>query len=82
MNKFLFDTNIYIYFLNGNNTSKAFFENTLQKEIPISYSFITKLELFSFGELLSDDEFAISNLLSEFTRVDYNLIIEGIAISI
>ena len=82
MNKLLFDTNILIYYLNGNNTSKLFFEKALQKGHSISYSFITKLELFSYGELLFDDEFIINNLLNELTKVNYNSIIEGVTISV
>ncbi|MCF6269087.1 MAG: PIN domain-containing protein [Melioribacteraceae bacterium] len=82
MNKFLFDTNLFIYFLNGNNISKVIFENILSNDGIISYSFITKLELFSFDRLLSDDEFAINQLLNEFKRVDYNFIIEGLTITI
>ncbi|QKJ31746.1 PIN domain-containing protein [Mucilaginibacter mali] len=66
-NDILIDTNILLYFLNGDKDVKKFF---------IDYnpiiSFITELEVLSSPELTDDDKANIGHLLNGLTILTYN----------
>ncbi len=64
-NSILLDTNIILYLLNGDDTLIPLLEN---KNLYIS--FITELELLSYGELTENDIEKISDFLNECTIID------------
>jgi predicted nucleic acid-binding protein len=66
-NDILLDTNILLYFLNGDiNVRKFFFEYN-----PV-ISFITELEILSSPDLSDNDKLNIQHLLSEVTILTYS----------
>ncbi len=66
-NKIFADTNILLYFLNGEEEVVEMLKN---KEIFIS--FITELEMLSYPELSTDSENIIRGLLSNCTIININ----------
>lgn len=70
-NKIFLDTNIVIYFLEGDDTLTAF----LDRKIPY-ISFITKLELLGFESISNEQEMKIEAFLSECIVIGINSEIE------
>ena len=66
-NKLLIDTNIIVYLLDGDDTLGSFLQNR-----NIYISFITELELLSYGGLTSTEEQNIRNFLNNCTILDMN----------
>lgn len=66
-NDIFLDTNILLYFLNGDkNVRKFFFDYN-----PV-ISFVTELEILSSPELSEKDKLNIQQLLSEITIINYS----------
>lgn len=70
--KILLDTNIIVYFLNGDDTLTTF----LDGKIPY-VSFITKLELLSYSSITKKEEAKISAFLRECVVIHTNTDIEN-----
>lgn len=66
-NKILLDTNIILYFLNGDQTLLPIFE-----EKHVFISFVTEIELLGYTEFTSTERLQIKELLSAFTIIDIN----------
>lgn len=76
-NKIFLDTNIIVYFLNGDDTLTTFLDNKI-----IYISFITKLELLGYQSLNKNQETQIKNFLSECIVIGTNISIESEVIKI
>jgi predicted nucleic acid-binding protein len=74
-NKIFVDTNILIYFLQG---ELEVIEMIGDKDVAIS--FITELELLSFPELSKESEQVIGNLLKDCTIIELNRKIKDLTI--
>lgn len=74
-NKIFVDTNILIYFLQG---EPEVIEMIGDKDVAIS--FITELELLSFPELTKESEQLIGNLLKDCTIIELNRKIKDLTI--
>jgi hypothetical protein len=74
-NKIFVDTNILIYFLQG---EPEVIEMIGDKDVAIS--FITELELLSFPELTKESEQVIGNLLKDCTIIELNRKIKDLTI--
>jgi predicted nucleic acid-binding protein len=61
--KLLVDTNIVLYFLQGNDDIARLFSDSA-----LTVSFITELELLSFGQISPDDDQVIRSFL-QFVRI-------------
>ncbi|MFT7035362.1 MAG: putative nucleic acid-binding protein [Cyclobacteriaceae bacterium] len=66
-NKFLLDTNIILYLLNGEETLVGILEG----KRPF-ISFITELELYEFRKLNEADKTKIDSVLAQCTIIDIN----------
>jgi predicted nucleic acid-binding protein len=76
-NNLLLDTNIVLYFLNGDKTLIPILEDK-----SLFISFITQLELLSYNELSSEEIESIQLFLNECTIIDININIKNIAIDL
>ncbi len=74
-NKIFVDTNILIYFLQG---EPEVIEMIGDKDVAIS--FITELELLSFPEITKESEQVIGNLLKDCTIIELNRKIKDLTI--
>jgi len=74
-NKIFIDTNILIYFLQG---EPEVIEMIGDKDVAIS--FIAELELLSFPELTKESEQVIGNLLKDCTIIELNRKIKDLTI--
>lgn len=66
-NKILLDTNIILYFLNGDETLLPIFE-----EKHVFISFVTEIELLGYSEFTISERSQIKELLSAFTIININ----------
>jgi predicted nucleic acid-binding protein len=66
--KYLIDTNVWIDAIIGRLHTDTFLRLTVQAEW-VGYSAITRLELFGFPGLTTDEEQKISSLLKNFSEV-------------
>lgn len=73
----MLDTNIVLYFLNGDKTLIPILEDK-----SLFISFITQLELLSYNELSSEEIESIQLFLNECTIIDININIKNIAIDL
>jgi len=62
--RFLIDTNILIYFLQGEEVASSFFKNVMDKELCISL--INKIEVLAFPDLSEHEEMEIRQFLLDF----------------
>ncbi len=62
--RFLIDTNILIYFLQGEEVAASFFKNVMDKELCISL--INKIEVLAFPDLSEHEEMEIRQFLLDF----------------
>ncbi|MBK7107144.1 MAG: type II toxin-antitoxin system VapC family toxin [Ignavibacteriae bacterium] len=76
-NSLLLDTNIILYFLNGDKTLTP-----ILNEKNLFVSFITQLELLSYKEITKTDTKSINDFLSECTIIDINTHIKEHTINI
>lgn len=82
MEKFLVDTNIFIYNFNEDPIAKDFLITNIRLGNTILYSFVTRLELLLYYDLTHREAQQIDFLLQQFNRVEYNARIEEIILSI
>lgn len=75
--KILVDTNILLYFLQGDNRILSVFE-----ENEIYISFISELEILGFPELDKKEEVLIRNFLKNFTIININKEIKNTVIQL
>jgi predicted nucleic acid-binding protein len=68
--KYLVDTNILIYFLEGEKVAVSFFKKIIDDDIYISL--INKIEVLSFPDLSEKEEKSISLFLSNFITLEIN----------
>jgi predicted nucleic acid-binding protein len=68
--KYLVDTNILIYFLEGEKVAVSFFKKIIDDDIYISI--INKIEVLSFPDLSEKEEKSISMFLSNFITLEIN----------
>jgi len=66
--RYLVDTNILIYFLQGDKPAVSFLTKIVDDELYISL--VNKIEVLSFPELSEDDEGAINQFLVNFKTFD------------
>ncbi|QLE55556.1 type II toxin-antitoxin system VapC family toxin [Nostoc sp. TCL26-01] len=67
--KYLYDTNIFIYYLADEPIVSAWFTEKFLNLHEILFSPIIRIELLSFAGLLKEEEQAIEDLLSQFNSV-------------
>lgn len=66
--RYLIDTNILIYFLQGEEVAASFFKNIMDKELCISL--INKIELLAFPDLSENEEIEIKQFLLNFITLN------------
>ncbi len=67
--KYLYDTNIFIYYLAGDETVSELFSDTFLKNNYVVTSPIVRIELLSFSGLSEQEAEVIENLLSQFDSI-------------
>ncbi len=67
--KYLYDTNIFIYYLAEEPEVLRLFSESFLSQNEIIISSIVRIELLSFPELSDDKEAIIADLLMQFERV-------------
>jgi len=67
--KYLYDTNIFIYYLAAEPAVLPFFSAEFLSQHEVIISTIVRIELLSFPELSPEEETVISDLLMQFERV-------------
>jgi predicted nucleic acid-binding protein len=82
MNSFLIDSNIIIYSLDNISEIKNFYNNVVDIEDLLFFSFISEIELLSFSNITSHEEEIVHNLLKSFSKIGINNDIEKITIEI
>lgn len=76
MKRYLLDTNILIYYFQGQPKAKQFVEKIVAENSLLFYSFITRLELLALPGLSDAVIQQIDEFLNELFRIDYNFEIE------
>ena len=66
--RYLLDTNILIYFLQGEEVAVSFFKNIIDRELCISL--INKIEVLSFPDLSENEEIEINQFLLNFVTLN------------
>jgi len=66
--KYLIDTNVLIYFLQGDKPAVSFFKKIINDELYISI--INKIEVLSFPDLSDEEEKSINQFLLNFVTLD------------
>jgi predicted nucleic acid-binding protein len=82
MNSFLIDSNIIIYSLDNISEIKNFYNNVVDIEDLLFFSFISEIELLSFSNITSHEDEIVHNLLKSFSKIGINNDIEKITIEI
>lgn len=67
--KYVYDTNIFIYYLAGDPTVNSWFAETFLNLHEVLFSPIVRIELLSFIGLSQEEEQAIEDLLCQFNSV-------------
>ncbi len=67
--KYLYDTNIFIYYLAEEPAVLPFFSELFLNQHEVIISTIVRIELLSFPELSSEEEEIIADLLMQFERI-------------
>lgn len=74
---YLYDTNIFIYYLAGDDTVSEFFSETfLNKNYVVIYP-IVRIELLCFSGLSDDETEVIEDFLSQFDSIPISRKIEN-----
>lgn len=68
--RYLFDTNIFIYYFNGEPILKPLFDEVLSGEAEALYCPISWVELLCYPALTTDEAQQIRHFLKGFERVD------------
>ena len=66
---FVFDTNIFIYYLNANPNVEIYFDKDFLTKNNIYYSVITEIELLSFPKLEDEEIEGIRSLPNRFLKL-------------
>ena len=66
--RYLIDTNILIYFLQGEEVAASFFKNIMDRELCISL--INKIEVLAFPDLSENEEIEIKQFLLNFITLN------------
>jgi predicted nucleic acid-binding protein len=74
--KYLYDTNIFIYYLADEPTVNSLFTEDFLNLHEVLVSPIVRIELLSFSGLSEEEEQSIENLLSQFSSVPLSREIE------
>lgn len=80
--KFLFDTNIFLSYLAGQDSVKHLFQRKFLECNEVITSRIVRIELLSFEKLTSSEESIIQEMLDQFFLVPITVEIEDLAISL
>lgn len=80
--KYLYDTNIFIYYLAGDETVTKFFSNDFLQSNYVVTSPIIRIELLCFSSLSEPEAEAIEDLLSQFDSVPISRKVENQTISL
>ncbi|NJM23830.1 MAG: type II toxin-antitoxin system VapC family toxin [Richelia sp. SM1_7_0] len=75
--KYLYDTNIFIYYLGGDEIVSEFFSAAFINTNYVFISPIVRIELLSFSGLSNDDTLIIEDLLSQFNSIPISKNIEN-----
>jgi predicted nucleic acid-binding protein len=67
--KYVYDTNIFIYYLADEPTVNSWFADTFLNLHEVLFSPIIRIELLSFAGLSQEEEQVIEDLLSQFNSV-------------
>jgi predicted nucleic acid-binding protein len=67
--KYIYDTNIFIYYLADEQTVNSWFAETFLNLHEVLFSPIIRIELLSFAGLSQEEEQVIEDLLSQFNSV-------------
>ena len=79
---YLFDTNIFIYYLNDDPKVSHLFDAKFISNNTVYVSSITRIELLSFPDLNDNEMLNISRLLDEFEIIQINRNIEDSCIDL
>ena len=66
--RYLIDTNILIYFLQGEEVAVSFFKDVMEREICISL--INKIEVLAFPDISENEEIEIKHFLLNFVTLN------------
>ncbi|MBV6422176.1 MAG: hypothetical protein DAHOPDDO_03465 [Ignavibacteriaceae bacterium] len=69
---FVYDTNLFIYYLNGNQHVEKFFTSEFLSSNNVYYSIITEIELLSFPKLTDNEINSIKSFLNGFIKINLN----------
>lgn len=78
----LYDTNIFIYHLNGSEKYKQYFQRDFLEQNQVFLSNITRIELLSYPDITDSEENKIKLLLKEFEIIPLISPIEEMCIKI
>lgn len=79
---YLYDTNVFIHYLKGNDSYQEYFEDEFLKNNTILFSIITRIELLSFKDASEKEIHTIRNLLQEFEIIPLIPGVENLCIAI
>lgn len=80
--KYLYDTNIFIYYLAGDETVSELFSNAFLNNHYVVTSPIVRIELLSFSGLSEQEAEVIENLLSQFDSIPISRKVENQTIAL
>ena len=81
-NNFLFDTNIFIYYLNAEPHVEELFSRDFQSTNNIYYSVVTEIELLSFPRLNEEENRIIKGLLEKLLPISLTEVVKEKTIEI
>lgn len=67
---FVYDTNLFIYYLNNNPQVEKYFSSDFLTKSNVYYSIITEIDLLSFSKLTDDEINSIKSFLSNFVKIN------------
>ncbi|AFY35552.1 type II toxin-antitoxin system VapC family toxin [Calothrix sp. PCC 7507] len=80
--KYLYDTNIFIYYLAGDETVSELFSDAFLNNNYVVISPIIRIELLCFSGLSDDETEVIENLLSQFDSIAISRKVENQTIAL
>ncbi len=80
--KYLYDTNIFIYYLASDDTVTKLFSKVFLQDNEVIISSIVRIELLAYPELTEAETLAIRDLLSQFESIFITTEVEELAISL
>jgi predicted nucleic acid-binding protein len=82
MPDYVYDTNIFIYHLNGSHSVNSYFSDKFLQNNNIYFSVITEIELLSYPKIQDGDIILIKDLLAQMVNVPLNSEVKDKAIQI